>query len=159
MNAELRLKDKFSYNILLRMTENFEEIFQLIKDDIDQTVTCSHNWLFINREIVSYVYEYHSSCSTMNSSTFTSSFVFALRLLHFFFSNQLSDFFLCTNFLSKNKSTVLSYRFFFKVILHCETWNVIGLFPLYKLEKIGLLLKPGPWTWTLKNLDPEEPWP
>ena len=33
MNAELRLKDKFSYNILLRMTENFEEIFQLIKDD------------------------------------------------------------------------------------------------------------------------------
>ena len=43
MNAELRLKDKFSYNILLRMTENFEEIFQLIKDDIDQTVTCSHN--------------------------------------------------------------------------------------------------------------------
>ena len=44
MYAELRLKDKFSYNILLRMTsENFEEIFQLIKDDIDQTVTGSHN--------------------------------------------------------------------------------------------------------------------
>ena len=40
MNAELRLKDKFSYNILLRMTsENSEEIFQLITDDIDQTVT------------------------------------------------------------------------------------------------------------------------
>ena len=79
MYAELRLKDKFSYNILLRMTsENFEEIFQLIKDDIDQTVTGSHNWLFINREIVSYVFEYYFSCSTMNSSTFTSSFVFAL---------------------------------------------------------------------------------
>ena len=84
------------------------------------------------------------------------------RLLHFFFFNQLSDFFLCTNFLSKNKSTVLSYRFFFKVILHCETWNVIGLFPSYKLEKIGLLLKPrpgpGPRTRTL-DPDPEEPGP
>ena len=33
--AELRLEDGHNYNILLRMTsENFEEIFQLIKDDI-----------------------------------------------------------------------------------------------------------------------------
>ena len=33
--AELRLEDKHNYNILLRMTsENFEKIFQLIKDDI-----------------------------------------------------------------------------------------------------------------------------
>ena len=33
--AEMRLENKYNYNILLRMTsENFEEIFQLIKDDI-----------------------------------------------------------------------------------------------------------------------------
>ena len=33
--AEMRLEDEYNYNILLRMTsENFEEIFQLIKDDI-----------------------------------------------------------------------------------------------------------------------------
>ena len=33
--AELRLEYEYNYNILLRMTsENFEEIFQLIKDDI-----------------------------------------------------------------------------------------------------------------------------
>ena len=33
--AELRLEEEYNYNILLRMTsENFEEIFRLIKDDI-----------------------------------------------------------------------------------------------------------------------------
>ena len=33
--AELRLEDERNYNIVLRMTsENFEEIFQLIKEDI-----------------------------------------------------------------------------------------------------------------------------
>ena len=33
--AELRLEEEYNYNILLRMTSgNFEEIFQLIKDDI-----------------------------------------------------------------------------------------------------------------------------
>ena len=33
--AELRLEYEYNYNILLGMTsENFEEIFQLIKDDI-----------------------------------------------------------------------------------------------------------------------------
>ena len=33
--AEWRLEYEYNYNILLRMTsENFEEIFQLIKDDI-----------------------------------------------------------------------------------------------------------------------------
>ena len=31
----MRLGDEYSYNIVLQMTsENFEEIFQLIKDDI-----------------------------------------------------------------------------------------------------------------------------
>ena len=38
--AELRLKDEYNYNIILRMTsENFEEIFQLIKDDITKENT------------------------------------------------------------------------------------------------------------------------
>ena len=33
--AELQLEDEYNYNIILLMTsENFEEIFQLIKDDI-----------------------------------------------------------------------------------------------------------------------------
>ena len=33
--AELRLEEEYNYNILLRMTsEKFEEIFQLVKDDI-----------------------------------------------------------------------------------------------------------------------------
>ena len=30
--------------------------------------------------------------------------------------------------------------FLFKIIQHCETWNVIGLFPSYKLEEIELIL-------------------
>ena len=62
--ADLPLEEEYNYNILLRMTpEIFEEIFQLIKDDIPkekklerinpvQTITCSHNWLFINRVII-----------------------------------------------------------------------------------------------------------
>ena len=38
--AELRLEEEYNYNILLRMTsENFEEVFQLIKDDIPQEST------------------------------------------------------------------------------------------------------------------------
>ena len=38
--AEMRLEDEYNYNIMLRMTsENFEEIFQLIKDDITKENT------------------------------------------------------------------------------------------------------------------------
>ena len=38
--AELRLEEEYNYNILLRMTsENFEEIFQLIKDNISKENT------------------------------------------------------------------------------------------------------------------------
>ena len=45
-------------------SDNFEEIFRLIKDDITkentkiretnpaQTITCSQNWFFINRQII-----------------------------------------------------------------------------------------------------------
>ena len=62
--AEQRLEYKCNYSILLRITsENFEKIFQLIKDDITkentkireiipQIITCSHNWLFINRGVI-----------------------------------------------------------------------------------------------------------
>ena len=61
----MQLEDEYNYNILLRMTsENFEEIFQLIKDDITkgntkikktnpvQTRTCNHNYPFIDRRII-----------------------------------------------------------------------------------------------------------
>ena len=60
----MRLEDEYSYNILLRMTsENFEEIFQLIKDDITKgntklreliplRLTCSHTWFFVNMGII-----------------------------------------------------------------------------------------------------------
>ena len=38
--AELQLEEEYNYNILLRMTsENFEEIFQLIKDNIPKENT------------------------------------------------------------------------------------------------------------------------
>ena len=38
--AELRLEEEYNHNIPLRMTtENFEEIFQLIKDDIPKENT------------------------------------------------------------------------------------------------------------------------
>ena len=38
--AEMRLEDEYNYNILLRITsENFEEIFQLIKDGITKENT------------------------------------------------------------------------------------------------------------------------
>ena len=38
--AELRLEYEYNYNILLRMTsENFEKIFQLIKDDMTKENT------------------------------------------------------------------------------------------------------------------------
>ena len=42
--AELQLEEEFNYNILLRMTsENFEEIFQLVKDDILKSTLTSEN--------------------------------------------------------------------------------------------------------------------
>ena len=61
--AELRLEEEYNYNIVLRMTsENFEEIFQLIKDDIPKENTnlkelilprlnlqLQAAWLFINK--------------------------------------------------------------------------------------------------------------
>ena len=38
--AKLRLEDEYSYNILLRMTsEDFDEMFNLIKDDITKDNT------------------------------------------------------------------------------------------------------------------------
>ena len=61
--AEL-LKEEYNYNFVLRMTsEIVEEIFQLIKDNIPkentnlrelpiQSITCCHNWLFINRGVI-----------------------------------------------------------------------------------------------------------
>ena len=38
--SEMRLENEYNHNILLRMTsKNFEEIFQLIKDDITKENT------------------------------------------------------------------------------------------------------------------------
>ena len=90
--AEMRLEDEYNYNILLRMTsENFEEIFQLIKDDITKenikmrelilhSLAAIIGFLSTGELYKSYVYEYYSSYSTMNSSTFTSfcAFVFSI---------------------------------------------------------------------------------
>ena len=62
--------------------ENFEEIFQLIKDDMPKENTNSRETGELYK---SYGYEYYSPYSTMSSSAFL--------LLHFFFFNHLSDFF------------------------------------------------------------------
>ena len=57
--AKLRLEYEYNNNILLQMaSENFEQLFQMIKDDITKentkTIirTCSHNLLFINMEVI-----------------------------------------------------------------------------------------------------------
>ena len=78
----------------------------------------------------------------MNNSTFTSFRAFSFSI----FSSLIIFLVIFTfhkNFLlNKNKSPDLSYinwiRFFFKIIQHWETWNVIGLFPSYQLEEIKL---------------------
>ena len=79
--AELRLEYEYNFNILLRMTsENFEKIFQLIKDDITKDNTkirklipprlelaATIGFLSTGESYKSYVYEYYSFCSTTNS--------------------------------------------------------------------------------------------
>ena len=79
--AELRLEDEYNYNILLRLAyESFEEIFQLIKDDITKENTkmrelipprlqlaVTIGFLLTGVLFKSYVYEYYSFYSTMNS--------------------------------------------------------------------------------------------
>ena len=94
--AELQLEDDIKF--YLRMpSENFEQIFQLIKDDITKENTkmrklipprlqlaATIGFLSTGELYKSCVYEYYSSYSTMNSSTCTSfrAFVFTI----FFFS-------------------------------------------------------------------------
>ena len=89
--AEIRLEDEYNY-ILLRMTsENFEEIFQLIKTDITKEnirmretipprLAATIGLLSTGELYKSYVYEYYPFYSTMNSSTFTffRAFVFSI---------------------------------------------------------------------------------
>ena len=89
----MRLEDEHSYNILLRMTfENFKEIFQLIKDDITKEnikmreliprrLAATIGILSTGELYKSYVYEYYSFYSTMNSSTLR---LFALSFSPFF---------------------------------------------------------------------------
>ena len=93
----------------------------------------------------SYVYEYYFCCSTMNSSTFIYFHAFVFISFPFFFSNHLSDFlYFLYKLLIKNKSPDLSSLhwtiFFFNILQHYETWNVIDLFPSHKLEEIELIL-------------------
>ena len=72
-------------------SENFEEIFQLIKDDITKEnikmrelipsrLAATIGFLSTGELYKSYVYEYYSFYSTMNSSTFSSfrAFVFSI---------------------------------------------------------------------------------
>ena len=92
--AELRLEEEYNYNILLKMTsENFDEIFQLIKDGIPKensnlrelipprlSLAATIGFLSTEKLYKSYGYEYSSSYSTMSSSAFTSfrPFVFSI---------------------------------------------------------------------------------
>ena len=108
--VELRLKDEYDYNILLRMTiENFEEIFQLIRDDITKENTklrelispriqlaATIGFLSTGELYKSYVYENYSSYSTM---LFNIYFFFALSSSPFFLLYHLCDF-----------STKISYK-------------------------------------------------
>ena len=79
-----------------------------------------------------------------NYEQFTIYFSSCFRLLHFFSSVHVSNFFTFhKNLLQKNESPDLNSihqtRFFFKIIQHYETWNVIAQFPSYKLEEIELI--------------------
>ena len=115
--TELQLEDKYNYKNYLRMTfENFEEIFQLIKDGITKQNTkiripispklwlaTTVGFLSAGEWYKSYVYEYYFFYPTMDSSTFTSfpAFVFSI-----FFSYPLSDFFYSPqNFFTKKQIT------------------------------------------------------
>ena len=104
-----------------------------------QTITCSHNWFLINREILQelclWVLFFYS---TTNSLTFTyfRAFVFSIfssliTSLIFFYSPQKL-------LKSPDLSSIYWTRFFFKTVQHCETWNVIVLFLSYNLEEIEL---------------------
>ena len=104
--AEMRLEDEYNYNILLRMTsENFEEIFQLIKDDkttqnteMTELIPPRYN---LQSQLAFYQQGNYKFCLSVlfflfNYEQFNSYFFLCFRLLHFFFSNQ------------KNKSSDLS---------------------------------------------------
>ena len=102
--AELWLKDEYSYNILLRITSvNFEEIFQLTKDDLTKENTKMRELIpprlqfaatigFLSRGII------QELClwvlfSLLNYEQFNIYFFSHFLLFHFFFYNHLSDFF------------------------------------------------------------------
>ena len=103
--AELPLEEEYNYNILLRMTsEIFEELFQLIKDNIPKENTnlreliphrlplaVTIGFLSTGELYKSYGYEYYSYYSSMNSSAFTSFHPFVLSI---FFSQITSLIFL-----------------------------------------------------------------
>ena len=72
-------------------SENSEEIFQLIKDDIPKentnparTITCSHNWLFINRGVIKELWLLVLFFLINSEQLFSIYFFLPFRLLHFF---------------------------------------------------------------------------
>ena len=86
----MRLEDQYSYKILLQTTsENFEEIFQLIKDDITKENTEIRELILPRLQLaatIGFLSTGELYYSTMNSSTFN--FFLRFHPLHFFFSNQ-----------------------------------------------------------------------
>ena len=91
---KLRLEYEYNYNILLRIaSENFEKLFQMIKDDITKentkTIirTCSHNFLFINGEVIQELC-LRVLVFVLNYEQFNIYLFLRFRLLHFFFSNK-----------------------------------------------------------------------
>ena len=99
----MRLEDEYNYNILLRITsENFKEIFQLIKDDITkenpkmrelipprlQLAATIGFWSTgeLHKELCLWVLLFF----LLNYEQFNIHFFLRFRLLNLFFSNQKS---------------------------------------------------------------------
>ena len=109
--AELWLEDEYNYNIILRTTsENFEEIFQLIKDDITKENTEIRELILPRLQLaatIGFLSTGELYYSTMNSSTFS----FFLRFILSIFSSLI-----------KNTNHLIKLDFFWKKfsIVKCE---------------------------------------
>ena len=123
----------------------FLKLEEIFRPNPTQTTTCSHNWLFINRGITQDLCLWVLLYFLLNNEHFNICFFLRFRFPHF--SSLITSpifLFRTKSSYQNNESTDLSSihwtRFFFKIIQHRETWNVIGLFPSYKLEEIELIL-------------------
>ena len=123
----------------------FLKLEEIFRPNPTQTTTCSHNWLFINRGITQDLCLWVLLYFLLNNEHFNICFFLRFRFPHF--SSLITSpifLFRTKSSYQNNESSDLSSihwtRFFFKIIQHQETWNVIGLFPSYKLEEIELIL-------------------